>query len=552
MISWIQHHLIRHGRWIFLTLLSVIIVAFVFTIGNTPGCTSDQSAYESVDFYGYDLNSQREIDLVAQKVSLSSMLNGQQMRTQQQFETALMSRIAILALVDELQIPKPTQAVLTEFVKTKAAFRGAEGSFSADAYTRFVDQMELNPQIQKGLVVVTLEEDYQIEQVRNSMAGPGYVLPAEAKAEVQKNKSLLSLSTAEIAYVDFNPEINPSEETLKAYYQANSNRYEIAERIVASYLTFETTSFSDAVTEPSESDLRAHFTSKRAQFVAEYSSTLPTPAEGEEAPTVAFEDVQPAVLTNFKNERAKRLSNEAAQEFAYTLYANEIKRDSAAFNTLLNENGLTLTKIQPFTATGAAQRALPAEMLRSAFALSDNRYYTDAYAMGDDFAVLIYQDRIDPLIPEFEAVTEEVTVNYLAEEKRRLFNVKGVELKTALESALSEDTDFSEVAESLDLVASDYEDFLVSETPEGLAPSIAQQALNLEVGSISPMIQNGATGTFIYLKSKIVPEIASDDADFTQTYQFLSNYNAFMSANTLGNELITRGLPQTADTTNEE
>jgi hypothetical protein len=31
MISWIQHHLIRHGRWIFLTLLALIIVAFVFT-----------------------------------------------------------------------------------------------------------------------------------------------------------------------------------------------------------------------------------------------------------------------------------------------------------------------------------------------------------------------------------------------------------------------------------------------------------------------------------------------------------------------------------------
>jgi hypothetical protein len=55
MISWIQHHLIRHGRWVFLSLLAVIIVAFVFTIGNTPGCTTDRSGYEENLYYGIDL-----------------------------------------------------------------------------------------------------------------------------------------------------------------------------------------------------------------------------------------------------------------------------------------------------------------------------------------------------------------------------------------------------------------------------------------------------------------------------------------------------------------
>ena len=75
MISWIQNHLIRHGRWIFLSLLAVIIVAFVFTIGNTPGCTSNQGAYQEQNFYGHDLNSSREMGIIGEKVSLSALLN---------------------------------------------------------------------------------------------------------------------------------------------------------------------------------------------------------------------------------------------------------------------------------------------------------------------------------------------------------------------------------------------------------------------------------------------------------------------------------------------
>ena len=74
MISWIQNHLIRHGRWIFLTLLTVIIVAFVFTIGNTPGCTSNQSGYQEQKFYSYDLNSPREMGIISETVSLSALL----------------------------------------------------------------------------------------------------------------------------------------------------------------------------------------------------------------------------------------------------------------------------------------------------------------------------------------------------------------------------------------------------------------------------------------------------------------------------------------------
>ena len=143
MISWIQNHLIRHGRWIFLSLLALIIVAFVFTIGNTPGCTTDRSGYQENLFYGIDLNAPREREVIIEKVQLSAFLNGQQIRSEEQFQSQLTSRIALLHLADELGVPAPDQASLADFITTKNAFRGADGEFSADAYTSFVDNISL-------------------------------------------------------------------------------------------------------------------------------------------------------------------------------------------------------------------------------------------------------------------------------------------------------------------------------------------------------------------------------------------------------------------------
>ena len=94
MISWIQIHLMRHGRWLFLSLLAIIIVAFVFTIGNTPGCSSNQSNYQAQYFYGIDLNSQRARQPLIDTTSLSAFLNSRQLRNNQQFQSEVMSRIA--------------------------------------------------------------------------------------------------------------------------------------------------------------------------------------------------------------------------------------------------------------------------------------------------------------------------------------------------------------------------------------------------------------------------------------------------------------------------
>ncbi len=525
MISWIQHHLIRHGRWIFLTLLAVIIIAFVFTIGNTPGCTTNRTAYQENLFYGIDMNSPLERDQIVQKLSLSAMLDGQQFRSDQQFQNALTSRIAKLALADEVGIPDPSQEALSEYIKTKNAFRGPDGEFSPDAYTGFVDRFESNPRAPQGMVMNVLEEDFRIEQVTESLAGPGYLLPSEAQAQAQQSRTKLSLTTAKLSYADFQPEIQPDESTLKAYYEENKQRYEIPERVKAGYVLFESERFADQVAEPSEAELREHFAANRADFVAEYEAANPNSGtatqDGESADTdgpVTFEKVRDAVAKSYAADQAMLAANEAAQAFAYQLYRDNIALDSAGFNQLLNESAVSVTEIEPYTEAGARQRALSPDMLESAFALTGKRYYSDAYKLDEGYGVLIYEGRIEPTIPPYEEVAAEVLANYTAEKKRELFNEKGESLKAELEAALAEGTSFAEAAEARELEVETYESFEVKDAPDGLSRSVLQQVQSLDAGEISPMLTVRGTGTLVYVASKEVPELGEEDPDLWRLF----------------------------------
>ena len=551
MISWIQHHLIRHGRWIFLTLLALIIVAFVFTIGATPGCTTDRSGYEENLFYGIDLNSPRDSEVIIEKVQLSAILNGQEIRSDEQFQNQLTSRIALLHLAEEIGVPSPNQETLSDYITTKAVFLGADGKFSTDAYTSFVDSMESNPRTSQGLVIVVLEEDYRINQIGSVLSGPGYLLPAEAISQTQRRATELSLTTAELNYADFSPEITIEETALREYYEANKLRYEIPERIKASYVYFNLKAYEEKVPTPSETELREHFLSKQDSFVADYELTKPAESVADveeetpkEANTVTFSDVREAVTQSYLVEQEARMANEAAQGFAYTLYRDEIKRDSAAFNKLLNEANLSLTEIEPYTLDGAKQRALSADLLESAFKLGGNRYYSDAYAVDGGFAVLLYGGRIAPEIPEFEAVQSELTNDYKTDEKRRLFNERGESLQAKLKAKIAEGIDFIEAAEALGLGTASFDTFSVQEAPRDLNRSALQLAQGMQSGDISPMLTSDGRGIFVYVANKTVPEIASDNEDLTQAEDFLARYAAYTSGSAFANELVFLGLPE--------
>ncbi|MCH2036702.1 MAG: peptidyl-prolyl cis-trans isomerase, partial [Puniceicoccaceae bacterium] len=427
MISWIQNRLIRHGRWIFITLLGVIIVAFVFTIGNTPGCTTNDSAYEVVNFYGYDLNSPKQMQDLGRKASLSAQVNNVRIENNQQFQSQLMVRIALLHLAEEIGIPIPTAEALSDYIQTKPLFADEEGDFSRDAMTRFMDSIQSDPSIPDGLVATVLQEDYQIDALTKALSGPGYTLPSEGILQTQRNRTSYTVTTAQLSYQEFSPEIDLDANTLEKFYQNNAANYEIPERIKASILFF-----------------------------------------------LADEDKNKDSESSEVKEQANRSANQAAQNFAYDLYNRAIDRDSSTFKELVTGAGLKLTTIEPYTLNQIADRELPEDLLNSAFALSDAKYYSDPYPINGGYAVLIYEGRVAPELPAFDSVAEQVKDDFIIEEKRRLFYAEGLRIKDDLDEALQSGAKFSTAAEGLQLEVESYEAFMLSEVPESLNQAVVQ------------------------------------------------------------------------------
>jgi hypothetical protein len=250
------------------------------------------------------------------------------------------------------------------------------------------------------------------------------------------------------------------------------------------------------------------------------------------------------VAADLAVESANRLANEAAQSFAYTLYRDNVEQDSAAFNKLLNESNLSITEIAPYTAQGAARRALSTEMLESAFALTKKRYFSDAYPIDGGYGVLLYKGRIAPETPEFDAVAEVVTVDFGAEEKRRLFNEEGERLQAELEIKLKDGSTFIEAAESMGLKTSSSESFKLGEAPRTINPAALQAAQGMKAGEVSPMLTSGPSGIFVYVAEKSVPELSADDENFTQTQEFLKRYSSYVSSSALINELVNQGFSE--------
>jgi peptidyl-prolyl cis-trans isomerase D len=543
MISWIQHHLIRHGRWIFLTLLAVVIVAFVGTIGNTPGCTTNRSNYEALDYYGYDLNSELDMRPVGLRLSLSNQLNQVNSTNQQQLSNQMLARIAMLHLADTVGIPSPDPQTISTYLQEKPLFLDPSGKFDRDRLTRFIDTVEANPTLPEGILVRVLEEDYRMQEIAAALTGPGYDMGDDARLQAQRYQTSYTLSTARIEYAGFEPQINSEDSELQAYYNQNANRYQIPERIQASYLHFKADTYLAQVGAPDEDALREHFIANRAQFVADYEAANPPADEEADKPVVKFEDVRGAVRSDLRKVQALRLANQAAQDFAYNLYNQSIPRESAAFNEALNAAELSLQAIKAFSASDSAKRGLPSPMLDAAFALSKARYFTDPYPMDNGYGVLIYEARLPVELPPFEAVSQQVKADYAAEEKRRLFYEKGVELKQELDAQLATGASFADAATKLNLTVEDFEAFKLSEAPQNLNRAALQSAADLKTGTVSDMLQVGPSGLFVYVVDRKIPELETDDATLQQATRFLEYNSSMTRMNALSSELINRGMP---------
>lgn len=529
MITSLQNFFLKHNKWLFGSLLIVIIVTFVLTIGPQSFFGSGAGGPgKTFNFFGRNLGSDADQREIAYTAEVSAIFHPEMQIGRQQLLDYGYMRVAGLGIADQLGIPNPTKDALSEYVESLMIFMDpTTGEFSAESYNRIMDSLKLSGRYEEEVIGKVLREDYRIDEVMAILGGPDYSLPFEIEKEYLDGQTSYNVTLANLEYADFNPVIVPTVEQLQQFFNQNPARYEIGESISVSAIKFRAASYLAEVNAPTEADLTTYFATNRARYEAAREKPED---ESEELPELTLADVREQVETEWKQQQANGLAARAGEQFSIRLYQDQIALDSAEYNALVSELKGTVRQL-PSYARGNSPRTpdAPVQLLDSmwVYSTNPNRYFSDVARIADGAVVLVMNNVTQARMPEFGEVVTQVTDDFNQSEKRRMFAEKGVELAEAITSRLASES-FADIASSLSLTTNELGSFTGAELPEDLRGStVWDQARFLNQGEVSKMVIEGDTGVFAFVAEKTVPELDPTDADYqtflTQRSNFLQS-----------------------------
>lgn len=540
MITRLQNFFLKHNKWLFGSLLVVIIVTFVLTIGPQSffgGPSGPQR--EAIEYYGYDLSSEADQRALAQSAEVSAILHPElRLRRQQMMDYAYL-RVTALGIANQLGIPQPTEKQLQNYIETISLFQDRQtGEFSAETYNSILQALQSNARFSRPLLARVLREDFRIREVRRAMAGPDYTLPFATRQDYLNRRTSYRMALAHLDYASFSPELEPAEEDLRSFYKENPGRYEIPERIQVTALFFREQAYRDEVDEPTEEQLRTLFNQRKTQYEEEFGpgeSTSENEASAEDSdsaasdePAITFGEIRDEVRQDYIIDEAIAIAARKAENFSVQLWQQKLPYDSDAYHDLLESFEVRSRSLEPY-ARGQAPSLedVPAELLESMWIYLTNpqRYFSDIATIDDGAVVLVTQGSLPSRMPPFEEVKAAVTTQYKTAEKRRLFAERGKEIREQLSTAVSrEDKPFIEAATELGLQVEELDTFTGASIPREIrSAGIWEQARFLEEGEISPMSLQENRGTFAYMKQRSVPSVDFSSEEFTTYAQRRQN-----------------------------
>ncbi|MDR2721005.1 MAG: peptidyl-prolyl cis-trans isomerase [Puniceicoccales bacterium] len=402
MISFIQRVLQKHNRWILGTLLGVIIVAFVFTVGAAPGIVGKRRA---AMFYGKNLLSRREMQPAINAALISASAAKLPLHSKQQLDYLVLFRCALLAQADKLQIKPADDKTLAKFVKTLPEFCDEKNEFSEKKYNAFVAECERSG-FSKSEIKMALFEDQRIDILKKAIVGSGILFEYQLRKALSFSYSDYDLAIADMDYDSFAPEINVTDGDMQEFYEAHRQRYTLPEMVAVSIVRFEADKFEKDLQMPEESALRKYFDTERKAFAA-YSD---------------FESARSEIIAHYLRSKSQKLAGQSADEFVGKLYGSDVKLNSEEWQDLLFKFEVKKEKVAAYSKFKLPTvEGVPEVALISVCDMDPSRYYSDPFVTDFGAAVLIVEGRRGTRNLPFGEVKEDVKKDVYREKKANLF-----------------------------------------------------------------------------------------------------------------------------------
>ncbi len=487
MISFIQQILQKHHKWVFSILLCVIIIAFVFTIGATPGIVGKK---KTAMFYGVNLFSKKDVQPLINSAVISSLVSGKMIYSQEQLDSVILMRCALLAQADKLLIPEANDKVLADFMSNLPLLCGEDGKFSQERYRSFLDICSkrgfTNSEIKQALI-----DEQRINILGRVISGNGYVSDHHLQTILSTFYSKYDIIVGDLCYDTFTYNDVVTGDELKLFYDQHAGRYSLPEMVAVSIVRFNADNLRDDIIPPTDEILEKFFTANSERF-REYES---------------FQTAHDKVLNEFLSLEARKLANKQADEFVYSLYNNDIQLNTEQFNELLNKFGLVKEKVAVYSKLKLPiVVGVPESALLEVCDLDAARYYSDPFLTDFGAAVLLIEGRKDARILSFNEARAYIEKDVFEEKKHERFESFIKDLKQEISENLSEEQVFNKFR-AYKVEYKKYENISLSVDPNVVSLDIWGAINNISSDENVGLMQNEKNVSFIVVLRRDTPEM---------------------------------------------
>ena len=536
MISWIQKYFQRHFRLVFALVLLAMAVPLVVIYSQSSGIGRAGSRILERPYFGHNLGNEAEAARIFRDGSLSAQLRGAYQASSSQLQQYGLSRVAGLALADELKIPQPAQEQIVGFIATLPIFKDEQGNFDQKRYTLFADSLKTNAQVTTADANRVLRDDTRLEQLGKLLGGPGYVLPGDIRVQLIRSDSIWSVAVASVDYTTFDAGGGVTEDALKKYFEENSFRYEVPPRARLSLVEFKAAEFPP-LGAPTEQQLRDYYNANPARFPAPADESKPDAVKPalSLAPTTVpatdnFPKVRAQVEAALRAEVAQRAAAKAANDFTIALYERKAAANSPELSAFLAAQKRIATAVPAFAPDAPpAARTWLGNYSEQVDRLDKSRFFSDPLPTPDGIAVLLWNETLPSYKPLISEVHEKLATDFKDAEKRKRFVEHGKVLRATLESAVKAGTPFEKAAVAEKLEVKSYAGFKLSQPPPDLPYAAYSTLQGLDSGRIAAMVSAADKGYLVCCLEKKQPDLSPANARYaelrTQLMQFTAAAN---------------------------
>ncbi|MDR1190937.1 MAG: SurA N-terminal domain-containing protein [Verrucomicrobiales bacterium] len=452
-------------KFLLIIILAVIGVSFIFFGQWTPsgGYARDTGAIAQID--GRNINY-RDFAIAAQSSRVVYTLQTGQLapdsaQAEQVFRLQTWNRLLVLAAADRTGVRIGDNEAYA-FILRHPLFLDQNGKYSAEAYENFLQRVLQPLGVDQKRFLEIIRGQLAYDQMIQDVGSTAVVAPAEVRDAVDKLYSKVSLQYVEISEEAIRKGLQPAEEELQAFYQANQ----------AEYATPETRSF---------------------EFVK-----------------FQLDDKQ-AKLPDAERAAALRELSKKAYEFTNVFFsAYDAQKPLPDFAETAKKAGLTVSEVKPLTREQLGINSALPPQTASVFTLTLDTPVSD-YLTADDGFVVIHLLGVTPSQPQpFAAARAEVLKKYtdFLAASRLLEQAKAVAVN--LRAALAEGKTWPQAAAAQGLKIQTLPDLVPAETqPDEKNPLLARAAFiasQLPTGELGDPVRSPAGAALFYAVKRSAPD----------------------------------------------